>query len=155
MSDDEKLAAPSFESMDAGCVFGDASTVFDPAQIIPAPLEYQYVPITLQGVSSAAPTNAAPAPYTLNVAQLQSFARSGAAARAPIRRVGRARFRNESVVAGATFAEAHWTIVPNGEGAEAPVDSAVRTFSEYQGVAKELNRGGARWQVVPTHEIEE
>ncbi|MFY9556603.1 MAG: DUF6603 domain-containing protein, partial [Blastocatellia bacterium] len=89
MSDDEKLAAPSFESMEAGCVFGDANTSFDPAQIIPAPLEYQYVPITLDGVSSTAPSNAAPAPYTLNVAQLQLFAKSGAAARAPIRRVGR------------------------------------------------------------------
>jgi hypothetical protein len=155
MNDDEKLAAPSFESMDAGCVFGDANTVFDPAQIIPAPLEYQYVPITLEGVPSGAPANSAPAPYSLNVAQLQSFARSGAAARAPIRRVGRARFRNESVVGGATFADARWTIVARGEGAAATVDPAVRTFSEYQAVAKELNRGGARWQVVPTHEVEE
>jgi hypothetical protein len=155
MSDDEKLAAPSSESMEAGCVFGDASTVFDPAQIIPAPLEYQYVPITLQGVSSTAPTNAAPAPYTLNVAQLQMFAKSGAAARAPVRRVGRARFRNESVTAGARFTEPQWTIEPNGDGPAPTVDASVRTFSEYQAALKDLNRGAARFHLVPTREVEE
>jgi hypothetical protein len=47
MSDDQKLAAPSFESMEAGSVFGEAGVSFDAAQVIPAPLEYQNVPITL------------------------------------------------------------------------------------------------------------
>jgi hypothetical protein len=155
MSDDEKLAAPSFESMDAGCVFGDARTVFDPAQIIPAPLEYQYVPITLEGVSSTAPSNAAPAPYTLNVDQLRLFAKSGAAARAPVRRVGRARFRNESVAAGARFTEPQWEILPNGDGPAATVDPGVRTFSEYQAALKDLNRGGARFHIVPAREVEQ
>ena len=154
MSDDEKLAAPSFESMDAGCVFGDANPAFDPAQIIPAPLEYLHVPITLQGVASTAPPSAAPAPYTLNVAQLQLFAKSGAAARAPIRRVGRARFRNESVAAGARFTEPEWEILPNGDGPAATVDPSVRSFSEYQAALKDLNRGGARFHVVPTREVE-
>ena len=44
MTDDEKLAAPSFESMDAGCVFGDANVAFDGTLVIPAPLEYQIDP---------------------------------------------------------------------------------------------------------------
>jgi hypothetical protein len=154
MSDDEKLAAPSFESMEAGCVFGDEHPSFDPAQIIPAPLEYQYVPITLDGVSSTAPANAAPAPYTLNVAQLQLFSKSGSAARAPIRRVGRARFRNEAVSAAARFTEPAWTIVPEGDGPAATVDVGVRTFSEYQAALKDLNRGGARWHLVPARELE-
>jgi hypothetical protein len=135
-------------------VFGDANTAFDPAQIIPAPLEYLYVPITLQGVASTAPPSAAPAPYTLNVAQLQLFAKSGAAARAPIRRVGRARFRNESVAAGARFTEPEWEILPNGDGPAATVDPSVRSFSEYQAALKDLNRGGARFHVVPTREVE-
>ncbi|HEX7943932.1 MAG TPA: DUF6603 domain-containing protein, partial [Phenylobacterium sp.] len=44
MSDDDKLAAPSFETMEAGAVLGDASVAFDPATIAAAPLEYdEYV----------------------------------------------------------------------------------------------------------------
>ena len=157
----EDAATGRFSSSGEGWMFNgaltldDASTVFDPAQIIPAPLEYQYVPITLQGVSSTAPTNAVPAPYSLNVAQLQMFAKSGAAARAPIRRVGRARFRNESVTAGARFTEPQWTIEPNGDGPAPTVDASVRTFSEYQAALKDLNRGAARFHLVPTREVEE
>jgi Family of unknown function (DUF6603) len=153
MSDDEKLAAPSSESMDAGCVFGDALTSFEPAQVIPAPVEYQLIRITLEGSSSSAPPAAAPAQYVLSVTQLQAFTRSGAAARAPVRRVGRARFRNDAVEGGATFNPARWTIVPKGEGAAAAVDPGVRTWSEYHGALNTLNRGGARWQVVPTYEL--
>ena len=165
MSDDEKLTAPSFESMDAGCVFGDARALFDPAHVIPAPLEYQPIRITLQGPSTAPSTavssslaaliaSSAPAAYTLSAGQLQTFARSGAAARAPVRRVGRARFRNDSVEAGASFAPKEWTIVPTGDGPPAAVDPGVRTFSEYQAALTALNRGAARWQLVPAHEIE-
>jgi len=154
MSDDEKLAAPSFESMDAGYVFGDAHTTFDPAQVIPAPLEYEPIPITLEGSPSRVPSTAAPAPYTLSADQLQAFTRSGAAARAPVRRVGRARFRNDSVEAAASFTPKRWTIMPNGEGPAATVDPGVRTWSEYHAALKALNRGSARWQIVPAHEVE-
>jgi hypothetical protein len=163
MSDDEKLVAPSFESMDAGCMFGDANTVFDPGQVIPAPLEYQPISITLQGSSSSASSGVssghpastdAPAPYTLSAAQLQAFTRSGAAARAPVRRVGRARFRNDSVQGAASFTPRRWTIMPDGDGPAATVDPGVRTWSEYQAALKALNRAGARWQIVPTHEME-
>jgi hypothetical protein len=34
------------------------------------------------------------------------------------------------------------------------MDPGVRTFSEYQGALKFLNRGAARWQLVPAHELE-
>ena len=81
MSDDEKLAAPSFESMEAGCVFGDAQTAFDPEQVVPAPLEYRTISITLQG-SSASTGSFSSAPYTISSAQLKTFTHSGAAARA-------------------------------------------------------------------------
>jgi hypothetical protein len=149
--------------MDAGYVFGDAHTVFDPAQVIPAPLEYQPISITLQGSSSGtssgfssapAVSAVAPAPYTLIPDQLQTFTRSGAAARAPVRRVGRARFRNDAVEGAARFNPKRWTIMPNGDGPAATVDPSVRTWSEYHAVLKALNRGGARWHMVPTHEIE-
>ena len=84
-----------------------------------------------------------------------NFTRIGAAARAPVRHVGRARFRNDSVEGAASFAPKRWTIMPNGDGPAATVDPDVRTWSEYQAVLKVVNRGGARWQIVPAHEIED
>jgi hypothetical protein len=154
MSDDEKLAAPSFESMDAGATFGDAHVTFDPAQVIPAPLEYTNIRITLEGSTSTEPAAATPRAYTLEAAQLQTLAKSGAAARAPVRRVGRARFRNDRVEGAATFTAARWTIAPTADAPAAPADPALRTFSEYQAAVKVANRGRARWQVVPAFELE-
>ena len=45
MSDDEKLAAPSFEPMDAGLVFGSDALAFDATQLVAAPLEYESIVI--------------------------------------------------------------------------------------------------------------
>ena len=156
MSDDEKLAAPSFESMEAGSVFGEAGVAFDAAQVIPAPLEYQNVPITLDGPPPVVPSDAAPPPQTVTTLQLQTFARSGSAGRAPVRHVGRARFRNDGVSSAATLEPKRWAIVPTAEaGPPATVDPEVTTWSEYQGVLKTMNRARARWQIVPAHEVED
>ena len=153
MSDDEKLAAQSFESMEAGRAFGDAQATFDASQVIPAPLEYTVVSITLDGPAPPPPASTQPpASYAVSPDELQVFARSGAAARAPARRVGRARFRNDSVEGAARLAPTGWAIAPIGEGAAASADPGLRTFSEFQAAVSALNRGGARWQVVPTHE---
>jgi hypothetical protein len=154
MSDDEKLAAPSFEPMDAGYVFGDGKTVIDAAQIIPAPLEYQIINITLDGGASTQP-DATPPPYTLSPAQLQFFSRSGAAARAPIRKVGRARFRNEAAEPAARLNAKAYTLMPTEDGPVAPVSSGVRTWTEFSAALKTLNRAGARYQIQPTHELED
>ena len=138
-----------------GCVFGEAGVSFDAAQVIPAPLEYQNVPITLAGTPPVVPSNAAPPPHNDDRrVQLQTFARSGAAGRAPVRHVGRARFRNDAVEGAATLRAARWAIVPNGRGRPAAaVDPDVTTWSEDQGVLKHESRR-ARWQLVPAHEVE-
>jgi hypothetical protein len=154
MSDDEKLAAPSFQSMEAGSMFGEAGVTFDATQVIPAPLEYQVISITLDGPAPPTETTPPPPAFAMDVEQLRVFARSGAAARAPVRRVGRARFRNEGAEAAATLAPNRWTIQPIGEGPAPTVGSRVKTYVEYQAVVNVMNRGGARWQVVPASEVE-
>jgi hypothetical protein len=154
MTDDEKLAAPSSQPMDAGCMFGSAQVAFDATQVVPAPLEYQIIRITLQGSTSTAPPAAAPAPYTMSVDHLQTFTRCGAAARAPVRRVGRARFRNDAVESGARLNAPRWAILRRGDGPAATVGPGVRSYSEYQAAVKELNRTGARWQLVPEYELD-
>jgi hypothetical protein len=85
---------------------------------------------------------------------LHTFARSGAAGRALVRRVGRARFRNDAAEAWARLSPPRWTIAPLTDAPAPAVEAAVHTYSEYQGVLKTLNRGTARWQVVPAHELQ-
>ena len=156
MNDDEKLAAPSFETMDAGYVFGEAGVTFEASQVIPAPLQYQDVRIVLDGPPPVVPSNATPPPQEVTPLQLQTFARSGSAGRAPVRHVGRARFRNDTVESAASLLPPRWAIVPAAEaGPPAEVDPEVATWSEYQGVLKTMNRARARWQIVPAHEIDE
>jgi hypothetical protein len=155
MSDDEKLAGPSFEEMDAGLVFGSEAVSFDAAQIVAAPLMNE--PIVVDDMN-APPKPQAP-PRAISFEQLRFHSRTGAAARAPVRALGLARFRRGEEVEteqarGAEFEAPRWVIVPMGDGAPAPVDAKVKTWSEYRAALATLNRGGARWQVVPLYELE-
>lgn len=147
MDEDERLAAPSFESMDAGYVFGSEQRTFDATQIISAPLQYET--IVIDPIPAASPPR-----YTLPADQLPSLSRSGAAGRTVARRSGRQRFRNAAVAPAARVRDQRWKIIATGDGPAATVDPAVRTWSEYQAVLKSLNRSGKRWQLVPAHEIE-
>lgn len=158
MSDDQKLTAPSFETMDAGCVFGSTDIQFDETKVVAAPLGYRTIvitPRTSQVNLNEPAAKTTPPSYTLTNDQLKRFRRSGAAARATVRRSGRARFHNGAASPGATFKPNRWTILPTNGGApllDIPPD--VRTWSDYQAVLATLNRGGARWQLLPTHELE-
>jgi hypothetical protein len=151
MSDDEKLAAPSFEQMDAGLVFGSDALAFDATQLVAAPLEYEAI------VIDAPIPEGAPLPpsqvYVLPPAQLALHSLTGAAARAPVRRVGRARFRVEAAAPAVSLAKPAWDIVPLDGGAPAPLAPSVRTWSEHLAVLNTLNRPGAMWQLVPANEV--
>jgi hypothetical protein len=146
MSDDEKLTAPSFQQMEAGFVVGnDDAVTIDAAQLVAAPLEYDSIIIdTLAG--DVPPKQ--PAPYVLPAAQLAVHAATGAAARAPVRRVGRARFRTPGQPAVELAAPA-WAIAPLDGGPPVAVAATVKTWSEYQGALTNLNRAGASFQLVP------
>lgn len=155
MSDDEKLAAPAFENLEAGYVFGEAGTSFEPGQVIAAPLEYVDIPITLDGTPPVVPPDASPAPHRLDDALLQILAKTGAAGRAPVRHIGRARFRNDDVAGAARPSSPRWAIVATADAPDPAIAPDVTTWSEYQGVLQTLNRGRTRWQIVPAHELEE
>jgi hypothetical protein len=90
----------------------------------------------------------------MSAQQLQSFSRSGAVARASLRRVGRARFRNRAAPAPAAINPKRWTIIPRAAGVAATLAPQVRIWSEYHAALKSLNRSTAHWQLVPAHEME-
>jgi hypothetical protein len=152
MSDDDKIASPSFVPMDAGFVVGanDAVTIDpDPAQLAPAPLEYDS--IVIDTLAGAVPPKQ-PAPYVLPAAQLAVHALTGAAARAPVRRVGRARFRTPGAPAVDLAAPA-WAIAPLDGGPAVALAANIKTYTEYQSALTTLNRAGARFQLVPAADL--
>jgi hypothetical protein len=154
MSDDEKLASPSFEVMDAGMAVGSDAVTFDrdPRHLVAAAVEYESIVL-----DALAPPGDPPPPsrvrYRLPVSQLGVHTATGAAARAPVRRVGRARFRTAGPAA-VRFSEPSWAIVPIDidTAPEVPVDPTVRTWSEHLATLEVLNRGGARYQLVPAQQ---
>ena len=79
---------------------------------------------------------------------------TGAAARVPARRVGRARFRDTRVRAAATLRSPDWRIVQASDGAIRPEQPSLRTWSENRSALATLNRGGARWLMIPAHELD-
>jgi hypothetical protein len=137
MSDDEKLAAPSFEEMDAGIAIGSAGMSFD--EVVPASLEYEAIVIDTLPQPAGQGTR-----YVLAPGLLMAQTKSGAVARAAIRRAGQARFRQADAPPAATLSTLRWTIMPLTEGAAASVDPNVRTWSEYRAALDTLNRGAAR-----------
>jgi hypothetical protein len=154
MSDDEKLTAPSFEVMDTGLVIGDGTARFDTSAIVPARLTYEAIVLNPELPGTAPPTPPAPGRYQLPTTALTVQSRTGASARVPARRVGRARFRNAAVTPAATLAAPRWRIVRASDGTVAAEDPSVRTWSDYRAALAVLNRGGARWLMVPVHELD-
>ncbi|MGE3781993.1 MAG: DUF6603 domain-containing protein, partial [Alphaproteobacteria bacterium] len=150
MSDDEKLASPSFEEMDAGMAVGSDAVRFDAARAVAAPLEYETIVIDTLAPPGRPPPPL-PARYRLAPAQLRAHAATGAAARAPLRRVGRARFRAAAPPA-VRIAAPRWTIEPIDDGDAIPpaaIPPGVRSWSEHLALLHQLNRGAARYQLVP------
>jgi uncharacterized protein DUF6603 len=146
MSDDDKIASPSFTQMDAGLVVGnDDAVTIDAAQLVAAPLEYDS--IIIDTLTADVPPKQ-PAPYVLPVGQLAVHAATGAAARAPVRNVGRARFRTAGLPA-VEIAEPTWAIAPLDGGPAVATAPAVKTWTDYQGTLTTLNRASARFQLVP------
>jgi hypothetical protein len=152
MSDDEKLASPSFEEMDAGIVFGSDRVTFDEAQTVAAPLKYETKVIGPAGESATAP-----APYVLSAPRLFEQTRFSAVAQAPIRALGVGRFRDAAAPKAATLHTVRWVVASLVDPATtAPALGAGTTWSETRAAMVALNRtaapGAAVWQLVPEHE---
>ncbi len=156
MSDDEKLASPSFEDMDAGLVFGSDEVVFDASQNVAAPLEYKSIVIDTEDSSSEPQTGR----YVLTAERLLEQTRLSAAAQAPIRNAGMARFRDIEAPKAATLHAQRWAITSVEDTKKmAPTATESRTWAETQAAMTALNRDEpdrrTRWQLVPLHEVAE
>jgi hypothetical protein len=147
MSDDEELASPSFQTMDSGLVVGTEAVSFDAGQLVAARVEYQA--ITIDPLAAIPPP---PGSYTLPAVLLALHSASSAAGRAPLRRLGRARFRS-AAPAAVSLAQPRWAIVPLDAGTPVKLDPSVKTWTDYRAALAALNRGGAQFQLVPARDI--
>jgi hypothetical protein len=82
MSDEEKLAAPQYEPMDAGVAFGALGSTFDLGAATASPLDYE-----TKIVDAEAAPDEEPPPYRLSDALLALHARHGAAGRSVLRTI--------------------------------------------------------------------
>lgn len=152
MSDDDKVSAPSFELMDAGAVMGADGAAFDPSTVAGSDLVYDE--FVLNAATQARPK---PTDYALPAETMPTHVTSGAAARAPVRQVGRARFRNPAARPTATLKPQAWLVVETygGAAAQAPslnTASAPPTWSEAKAVLAAMP-GGDRWQLAQSQDV--
>jgi hypothetical protein len=149
MTDDEKLAAPSFQEMDAGVIFGTNAVVIDDGASIFAPLDYETLVINDKGELEEEED------YVLVPELMFQQVRFSAVGLAPIRSAGLARFRSIAAPAVA-MRSAQFAIASVEDGTAAPTTKAA-TFAEAQATLTKLNRGASavRWQLVPEFELAE
>lgn len=144
MDDDEKLAAPSFESFDAGAVFGSAEIAFDSGQTTSATLDYEALVLDTP-LDNTPPAATA---WTLPAEFLPLLAESGAAARSALRSSGVDRFASDAAPA-VVRVEPQWTITPVADAPLPPLNPALRTWTEHRAAVRDLNRTEVRYRVVP------
>lgn len=151
MSDDDKLAAPAIEAMTSGLAFGVAGAQFAAGDCVGAPLAYEQ--IVVDDLAAPPPPEPDRPLIGLAPANLLAWSATGAAARAPTRTSGRARFRAGEAAPAAALAPPAWRIVPLGDGAPAVFATPPRTYVEHLGALALLNRAAGAWQIVPEHEL--
>ena len=152
MTDDEKLAAPSFEDMDAGVVFGSDAVVIDEGASLFAGLEYETIVIDEDGKKEKEED------YVLLPERFFQQVRFSAVGLAPVRAAGLARFRGPAAPGAVTLKAPQFAIASVENGAAAP-ETRAGSFVETHAALATLTRGTAaaraRWQVVPAFETVE
>ena len=156
MSDDEKLASPSFEDMDAGAIFGSDAIVIDDGASVFSPLDYETIIIDEAGkiVNEDEDENGVKKRYVLVAQRFFEQVRFSAVGTAPIRKLGTARFRNPDFAVAVTMRTEQYTIASVADGIAAP-SAKPATFAETRAVLTKLNRGvtgEAVWQAMPVRE---
>jgi hypothetical protein len=152
MTDDEKLAAPSFQDMDAGVIFGSDAVLIDESASIFDGLKYETIVIDEEGRREKEED------YVLAPERFFQQVRFSAVGLAPIRSAGLARFRGPAAPGAVTLKAPQFAIASVENGTAAPATSAAN-FTETQAVLAKLNRSTPaatpRWQLVPAFEMAE
>ena len=141
MNDDDRLAAPSFEAMDAGVAIGEAGYATDFAAREASPFRYTRITVGADGVPVLEPD-----PVVMDGGIVMTLALLSPAARSPARRSLERRFAAPASPAAPQLRRAGWAAVaPAGQ----PAEPAGRTWVE----ARARVAGVAGGVVVPGWEL--
>jgi hypothetical protein len=153
MSDDDKLASPSFAEMDSGVAFGSTDIAFDAGLVVASPLEFEDIVVD----DKAAPATVQPQRYVLGEFHFAQQVRFGAVAQAGLRRSGLARFQDDEAQAAVSVQAPRLVAVATSDLQQrAPGPAEGSSWIEAQAVVATLNRraGTQRWQLVAAHATE-
>jgi hypothetical protein len=139
MSDDDRLAAPSFESMDAGVTFGDSGYTAGPGKT--SPFEYTDIVIGPDGNPVLQPD-----PFRQDGPSVLVMTLLSAAGASRVRRTLERRFASPVRPAAPTVNPAGWAAVAIGTAA--PADATL-TWAEARGRAVDRSA----WVLVPRSEV--
>ena len=123
LSDDDKLAGPSFEEMEAGLVFGSEALSFAATELIAAPMAYES--IVIDALAGAAAQPAGPRYQLTCGAIAAAYGERGGGAGAGTQRGAGALPRCDASGAAASLQKPNWRIMPLGDGAAAAVAANV------------------------------
>jgi hypothetical protein len=129
LSDEEKLAAPSFELMNAGLNAGVTGLTFsdNPQDIVESAIKYETIVVDDVQQEKAL---AEKVPVTIDMEFFKRYVTLGAAARSDIRRSGNAKYR--TVAGKYALPKTGWTIVSTEDGTQqAAVGFAAGKVSTY------------------------
>jgi hypothetical protein len=141
MSDDDELAAPSFEAMDAGVTFGDGGYTLDRGAAVASPFAYTDIVIGADGNPVLQPHA-----HTQDGASVLVMTLLSAAAGSRVRRTLTQRFKAPVSAAAPTVNRAGWAAVQ--VGAVQPADAAL-TWIEARGQVV----APAAWVLVPRSDL--
>ncbi|MEO1091106.1 MAG: DUF6603 domain-containing protein [Pseudomonadota bacterium] len=117
MTDDEKLAAPSFESMEAGTAIGEGGYAFDADESVASPFAYSDIVIDADGAPELQPEPHMPEPVQVLIMTTVS-----AAGTARVRRALGRRFAAPARGEAPTLAPSGWAAVEIGATQPAKMD---------------------------------
>jgi len=152
LSDDERLASPSFEMMDSGVVFGSSAVCIEesPAQRVYAPLKYDTMVVYADGTEEIPPED-----YVLGADRLFLQAQFASVAKASIRTTGLRKFSNTSMPPAVKLANLGWRIVSTSD-LNTTVPASFETFADASASVKALNQrdttATVSWQMMPAYE---
>lgn len=153
MSDDEKIASPSFVEMASGVLLGSTAVQFDAARVVPSPLSYETFVVD-DGAGTATPPP--PPPYTPQPNALLLQSRAGAVARGALQVSGAARFTDPALAPAVALKVLPLVVASTADltARSAEPGTGADWVASTQLVSR-LNRQSREtsWQVVPAHEL--
>jgi hypothetical protein len=154
MSDDERLASPSFQTMDSGVVFGsDAVSIEESSDTrVYSPLKYDTIVVYADGTEESPPDD-----YVLGADRFFLQAQFASVAKASIRTTGIGKFSNTRVAPAVKLANPGWRIVSTLDLKDsAPSFAPMETFGDASAALKSLNQnngnGAPKWQLIPEYQ---